>query len=78
LTAGLIATAYERFSGIRPVLPLCSLPNTFLGSIKDQIPNSILIGSAVFAQLAAESHYTLQPAAPFYQQHCAQRKSAGI
>jgi len=31
-----------------------------------QIPNGVSIGSAVFAQFTAESHYTLQQAAPRY------------
>jgi len=37
----------------------------FLGPIQIHIPNGISIGSAIFAQLTAESHYTLQWAAPF-------------
>jgi len=32
----------------------------FLGSTRLSIPNGISIGSAVFAQLTADSHYTLQ------------------
>jgi len=37
----------------------------FLGPIRDDIPNGISIGSAVFAGLRAESPYSLQWAAPF-------------
>jgi len=36
----------------------------FLGSTRLSIPNRISIGSAVFAQLTADSPYTLQSAAP--------------
>jgi len=45
----------------------CAPPyNTrFLGPIRDHIPNSIWIGSAIFAQLTAECPYTLQWAIPF-------------
>ena len=37
----------------------------FLGSTRLSIPNSISIGSAIFAQLMAECRYTLQWAASF-------------
>jgi len=41
-------------------------PNAcFLGPSVVQIPNGISIGSAVFAQITAESRYTLQQAAHF-------------
>ena len=66
LTTGRIATAHGRFNGIHHVAPLCTVPNTcFLGAAQIQIPNGISIGSAVCAQLTAESRYTLQQAAPF-------------
>jgi len=65
LTIGRMAAAHGRFSGIRHVAPVCTAPNTcFLEPIRVQIPNDISIGSAVFAQLTAESRYTLQRAAP--------------
>jgi len=35
-----------------------------------RVPNGILISSAVFAQLTAESPYTLQLAASFLPQNC--------
>jgi len=63
LTTGRIAAAHGRFSGIRQMAPICTQPNTwFLGLTRVQIPNDIALGSAVFAQLAAEGHYTLQRA----------------
>ena len=37
----------------------------FLGPTRVHIPNGILIGSAIFAQLTAEGPYTLQWAAHF-------------
>ena len=39
----------------------------FLGPIRAHNPNSIWIGSAVFAQMTAECPYTLQWDAPFPQ-----------
>jgi len=61
LTTGRIAAAHGRFSGIRQVSPVCNPPNTcFLGPTRVQILNGISIGSAVFAQLTAESRYILQ------------------
>ena len=61
LTTGCIAAAHERFSGIRQLAPVCTLPYTcFHGPTRVQIPNGILTGSAVFAQLTAECPYTLQ------------------
>jgi len=36
-----------------------------LGPTRVEIPNGISIASAVFAQLTAESRYTLQRASPF-------------
>jgi len=66
LTTGCIAATHGWFNRICQVAP--STPSTktcFLGPIGDQIPNGISIGSAVFAQLTAESRYTLQWAAPF-------------
>jgi len=59
LTTGRIADAHGRFNIIRKVAPPV-WPNTcFLGLARVQIPNDISIGSAVFAQLAADSRYTL-------------------
>jgi len=61
LTTGRIAAAHGRLNGIRQVAPLCTPPNTcFLGPTRVQIPNGILIGSAVFAQLTTDSRYTSQ------------------
>jgi len=66
LTTGRIATTHGRLNGIRQVAPVYTLPNTcFLGPTQVQIPNGISISSVVFAQLTAESRYTLQQAAPF-------------
>jgi len=48
LTTGHIAVANGRFSGIRQVALVCTLPNTcFLGPSRVQIPNGVSIGSAV-------------------------------
>jgi len=59
-----IAAAHGRFSGIHQVATVCIPSNTcFLGPTRVQIPNGISIGSAVFAQLTAESRYILQRAA---------------
>ena len=46
---------------------LCSPSNN---ATRVHVPNGILIGSAVFAQLMAESPYTLQWAAPFLPENC--------
>jgi len=54
LTTGRIAAAHRRFNGIRQVAQLCTPPNTcFIGPTRFQTPNTISIGSAVFAQLTA-------------------------
>jgi len=52
---------------VTQVAPVCTLPNIwfFFGPIQVQIPNGISMGSAVYAQLRAESRYTLQRAARF-------------
>jgi len=42
----------------------------FLGPTRVHIPNAILIGSAVFAQLTAQSPYILQWAAIVPPQNC--------
>ena len=42
----------------------------FLGSVWAENPNSIMIGSAIFAQMTAECSYTLQWNAPFPPQNC--------
>jgi len=61
LTEGRIAAAHGRFSGIRQVAPVCTLPDTcFLGPNQIHNPNSISTVSAIFAQLLAEHPYTLQ------------------
>jgi len=61
-----MAAAHGKFNGIRQVAPACTPPNTcFLEPNSVQIPNGIIsIGSAVFAQLSAESLCTSQRAAP--------------
>jgi len=65
LTTGRIAAAHGRFNGIRQVAPVCTLSNTcFHGPTRVQILNSVLISSAIFAQLTTECPYTLQSAAP--------------
>jgi len=53
------------FARLRPYLI-----HAFLGRRQVHIPNGISIGSAVFAHLTAESHYTLQWAAAFPVQNC--------
>ena len=66
LTTGRIAAALGRFTGILPQVALLYTTNTcFTGPIPVQIPNCVSIGSAVFAQLTAESRYTSQRAASF-------------
>ena len=56
LTTGRIAAAQRRFNGICQVAPVCTPPDTcFLGPTRVHNPNCISIGSAVFAQLTAES-----------------------
>jgi len=63
---GCTATAHGRSSGFLQVVPVCTPPNRcFLGPTRVQIPNSISIGSAAFAQMTAECGYTSQRAAPF-------------
>jgi len=58
--------AHARFNRIRQVAPTCTQSNMcLLGPTRVHIPNGISIGSAVFAQLTAESPYSLQWAAPF-------------
>ena len=65
LTTGRRAIAHGRFSGIRQMASVCTPPNTcFLGPTRVKIPNSIWIGSAIFAQLTAEHPHTLQYATP--------------
>jgi len=65
LTTGRITAAHGRFKAIRQVVPVWTPPNTsFLESTQVQIPNGILIGSAVFAQLTTECPHTLQWATP--------------
>jgi len=65
LTTGNISAARAQFSGIRQAAPLCTPLPCFLGSTLVQIPNGMSIGSAVFAQLTADSRYTLQRVTPF-------------
>ena len=67
LTKGRTAAAHGLFNGIRQVAPMCTPCNTcFLGPTRVHNPDDISIGSAVFlAKLTAESHYTLQRAAPY-------------
>jgi len=68
LTKGRIAAAHRRFNGISQMAPVCTTPNTcrcFVGPTLVQIPNGMSIGSAVFAQLTADSRYTLQRVTPF-------------
>ena len=68
MTTGRVAAAHGLFSGTRQVAPRSAPPpNTrFLGPTRVQIPNSISIGSDVFAQLTAESRYTSKrPGLPF-------------
>ena len=62
MTTGCIAAAYGWFNGIPQVAPVCTPPNNgFIdGSTRVQIQNGISTGSAIFAQLMAERHYTLQ------------------
>jgi len=61
LTKGLIPVEHAWFNGIQPVVKLCTRPYTcFLGPTWVPIQSSILIGSAVFAQLTAELSYALQ------------------
>ena len=50
----------------------CASPSNtcLLGPTRVHIPNGILIGLSVFAQLTAVSPYTLQWAAPFPSQNC--------
>jgi len=65
MTTGHIPAAREWFSGLHQVAPVCTPPNTcFLGPTRVQIPNSMSICSAIFAQLTTEGPYTLQRAAP--------------
>ena len=60
LPKGRIATTHRQFTRIRQVSPVCTPSNTcFLGPSRVHVPNSISIGSAIFA----ESPYTLQWAA---------------
>jgi len=73
LTKDRIAAAHGPmvFNGIRQVAPVWPTSNTcFLGPTQVQIPNAISIGSAVFAQLMPDSHYTLQRATPFPSRNC--------
>jgi len=74
LTLGCITTAHWRFSRIHQVAPMCTPSNTwFLGPTRSKVQNSISIGSAVFAQLTAESAYTLQHWAAYFPSklpHC--------
>jgi len=52
-------SARARFNRIRQVAPMCIPSNTwFFWPIRLSIPNGISIGSAVFAQLAADDPYT--------------------
>jgi len=69
LTQGRIAAADGRFSRIRHVAPVCPSMRThwrhlanlcFLRPTRVHNPNGKSIGSAVFAQLTAESLYTSQ------------------
>jgi len=54
LTKGRIAVAHGRFNRIRQVAQMCTPSNTcFHAPTRVHIPNGILIGSAVFAQLTA-------------------------
>jgi len=66
LTKGRIAATRGRFSRIRQVAPMCT-PSyiCFFGPTRVHIQNGISISSVVFAQVMAESLYTLQWAAPF-------------
>jgi len=52
--------AFARWHQCAPQSNIC-----FLGSTRVHIPNDILIGSAVFAELTAKRPYTSQWAAPF-------------
>jgi len=64
LTKSRIAAAHGQLSGIGQVASLCTSLNTcFLGPSWSHNPNSISIGSAVFAQLTAECPHSLQWAA---------------
>jgi len=63
LTQGRIAAAHGRFSGIRQS---ASSSNTwFLRPTGVCVPNGILIGSAVYAQLTAGSTYSVEWSAIF-------------
>ena len=54
-----IAAAHGQFSRTRQVLPMCTPSNTcLLGTTPVHTPNTIPIGSAVFAKLTAESPHT--------------------
>ena len=53
--------AHVQFNHIRQVAPMCTC---FSETTQVHTPNSISIGSAVFAQLTAQSRYSLQWAAP--------------
>jgi len=66
LTEGRIATTHGWFNGIQQVRQCAPPLNTcFLGPTRVPMPNGISTGSAVCAQLTAESCYTLQLATPF-------------
>ena len=67
LPKGHIAATYRQFTRIRQASPMCTPSNTcFLEPSRVHVPNSISIGSAIFA----ESPYTLQWAAHFPPQNC--------
>jgi len=68
---GHITAAHGRFNRIHQLAPMCTPSNTcFLGATSAHIPNDISIGSAIFAQLTAQSPYTLQSAIPLSPQNC--------
>jgi len=63
-TTGRIATAHEWFNSIHKLRQCAThLIHASLVVGPTRVQSGILIGSAVFAQLTAESHYTLQRAA---------------
>jgi len=66
LITGPITALYGRLSGIYQVAPVQLHPHLITNwAHPSPIPNCISTGSAVFAQLTADSRYTSQRADPF-------------